>query len=266
MSVRCGISAAATEQLLSLPAKLPQALKAVEFTGDVFSNNQALQKLASLSKNGTLLFGRDFIAPKLAALIPEENCKLRSELELYFQERCARAAEYGVRKFSVTFDLFQAAAREEYREKLTRFLRRCAGVIHPFGQTMYLVCRVPGGDGFTDWEKIVTFRRELLCPNIEIELVLHPHEPNAPETISRALHAFRLHDFCRRICYDASVGNTLTPGALKRCSETLAKGLSPDMVIFLDPGNCKFDSRLIGELDELVRNYQPAESGELNFR
>ena len=75
-----------------------------------------------------------------------------------------------------------------------------------------------------------------------------------------------LHDFCRRICYDASVGNTLTPGALKRCSETLAKGLSPDMMIFLDPGSCKFDSRLIGELDELVRNYQPSESGELNFK
>ena len=266
MSVRCGISAAATEQLLSLPAKLPQTLKAVEFTGDVFSNTQALQKLVSLSKNGTLLYGRDFIAPKLAALIPEENCKLRSELELYFQERCARAAEYGVRHFSVAFDLFQAASREEYREKLSRFLRRCAGVIHPFGQTMHLVCRIPGGDAFAEWEKIVAFRRELLCPNIEFELVLHPHEPNAPEIISRALNAFRLHDFCRRICYDASVGNTLTPGAMKRCTETLAKGLDPEMVLFFDPGSCKIESRLISELDELVRNYQPAENGELNFK
>ena len=266
MSVRFGISAASTEQLLSLPAKLPQALKAVEFTGDVFSNTQALQKLGALNKNGTLLCGRDFIAPKLAALIPEENCKLRSELELYFQERCARAAEYGVRKFSVAFDLFQAVAREEYREKLTCFLRRCAGVIHPFGQTMYLVCRVPGGDAFADWEKIVVFRRELLCPNIELELVLHPHEPNAPEIISRALHTFRLHDFCRRICYDSSVGNTLTSGALKRCSETLAKDITPEMQIFLNPGSCKFDGRLIGELDELVRNHQSVENGEVNCK
>lgn len=266
MSVRHGISVASTEQFLSLPVKLPNSLKAVEFTGDVFANAQALNKLSSLSKNGTLLFGRDFIAPKLAALIPEENCKLRSELELYFQERCVRAAEYGIRKFSVAFDLLQAVAKEEYREKLTRFLRRCAGVIHPFDQTMFLVCRVPGGDGFCDWEKVVQFHRELLCPNIELELVLHPHEPNAPEILSGALRTFRLHDFCRRICYDASVGNTLTQGALKRCSETLAKGIAPDMLIFLNPGNCKFDSSRIGELDELVRNCSPAENGELEFK
>ena len=266
MSVRYGISVASTEQFLSLPAKLPPTLKAVEFTGDVFSNSQALQKLNSLNKNGTLLCGRDFIAPKLAALIPEETCKLRSELELYFHERCAKAAEYGIRKFSVAFDLFQAVSREGSREKLSRFLRRCAGVIHPFGQTMNLVCRIPGGDAFSEWEKTVAFRRELLSPNIGFELVLHPHEPNAPDLIARALHSLRLHDFCRRICYDSSVGNSLTPGALKRCSETFAKGIDPDMVIFLDPGNCKFDSRLIGELDELIRNYQPAESGELNFK
>ena len=266
MSARYGISAVSTEQFLSLPAKLPLSLKAVEFTGDVFGSTQALQKLISLNKNGTLLCGRDFIAPELAALIPEENCKLRSELELHFQERCAKAAEYGVKRFSVAFDLFQAAAKEEYREKLSRFLRRCAGVIHPFDQTMCLVCRVPGGGLFDGWEKILQFRRELLCPRIELLLELHPHEPNAPESINQALQTFRLNGFCRRICYDASVGNILTPGALKRCSETRSKGLDPDMLIFLNPGSSKYDSKSLGELDMLVKNFLPAEDKEPECR
>lgn len=255
MSARYGISALSTEQFLSLPAKLPKAFTAVEFPGDVLESSSGMQKLASFKKNGITLCGRDFIVPEWAALIPAENCKLRAELEQHVQVLCAKAADAGVKLLAITFDLFQAVNDSEYKEKLICFLRRCAGVIHSLDQTLLLVCRVPGGGAFDGWEEILAFRRELLAPNIEFMIELHPHEPNAPEIISQALHTFRLHDTFRRICYDSSVGNSLTPGALKRCSETCAKDLDPEIIIFFNPGSGKFDTSQLAELDTLAQPF-----------
>ena len=255
MSARYGISALSTEQFLSLPSKLPKAFTAVEFPGDVLENGSGMQKLASFRKNGIILCGRDFIQPDWAAPIPAENCKLRAELEQHVQALCAKAADAGVKLLSITFDLFQAVSDSEYKEKLIRYLRRCAGVIYPFNQTLLLVCRVPGGGTVDAWEEIYAFRRELLVPNIEFLIELHPHEPNAPEIINQALHTFRLHDTFRRVCYDSSVGNSLTPGVLKRCSETCSKDLDPEIIIFLNPGSGKFDTSLLAELDSLVQPF-----------
>ena len=81
MSVSFGISAATPEQLLPFSAKMVQRINAVEFPGDMLESAAGFQKLSQLSKSGILLFGRDFISPEISALIPEENCKLRSELE-----------------------------------------------------------------------------------------------------------------------------------------------------------------------------------------
>lgn len=259
MSCRYGISAVVPEQLLSIPAKLPASLSAVEFPGDMLESNSGYQKLSQLARNGVLLHGRDFISPEISALIPEENCKLRSELENHFQHRCSRAAELGVKDFSVAFDIFQAVASPEYREKLGRFMRRCAGVVREFNQTLRLVCRIPGGGNFDAWGDLLKFRMDLLCPDIKLLLEIHPHEPNASEIIARALRSFRLHDNCRRICYDSDVGNTLTAAALKRCSGSFAKELEQDMVIFLYSGNGKVDSTRIAELEMLLKNCLPAE-------
>ena len=153
-------------------------------------------------------------------------------------------------------------ASETYREQLGRFLRRCAGVIHPLKQTLLLVCRIPGGGSFEEWENILKFRQELLCPNIEFLLELHPHEPNAPEIFKQALKTFRLHDMFRRICYDSSVGNTMTSKALKRCSDTAARDLNLDTVIFLNPGTEKFDSFQLSELEGVVKEFRSAASEE----
>ena len=99
MSCRFGISAAHPEQFLALPSKLSGRLAAIEFPGDMLESAAGFQKLSQLSKNGVFLCGRDFISPEIAALIPEENCKLRSELENHFQQRCAKAAE--LRKYAL---------------------------------------------------------------------------------------------------------------------------------------------------------------------
>ena len=261
MSVRFGISALLPEQLSQLPAKLPQVLSAVEFPGCMLDTTAGIQKLTQLRKNNVLLWGREFISPEIAALIPSENCKLRAELESHFQKRCVQAAELGVKHFSVAFDLFQAVADGRYREQLSRFLRRCAGVIHPLDQTLLTVCRIPGGGTFDRWEELLKFRRDLLCPGIGLLLEFHPHEPGAPEIINKALQVFRLHDTCRRICYDSGVGNTLTPAALKRCSETKAIGLEQDMVIFLNSGNGKIDSGKVAEFEMLVKSFSPETEG-----
>lgn len=261
-NIRYGLSAVSPEQFASLPAKLPAALNAVEFPGEILSSAAGMQKLESLRKSGTFLAGRDFITPDLAASIPETNCRLRSELENHFQQWCEKAASVGVSRFSVAFDLFQAVASETYREQLGRFLRRCAGVIHPLKQTLLLVCRIPGGGSFEEWENILKFRQELLCPNIEFLLELHPHEPNAPEIFEQALKTFRLHDMFRRVCYDSSVGNTMTSKALKRCSDTAARDLNLDTVIFLNPGTEKFDSFQLSELEGVVKEFRSAASEE----
>ena len=265
MSVRFGISAVLPEQLSQLPVKLPPLLNAVEFPGGMLDTAAGIQKLNQLRKNKVLLWGREFISPEIAALIPSENCKLRAELEIHFQKRCVQAAELGVKYFSVTFDLFQATSDMKYHEQLSCFLRRCAGVIHPLGQTLLTVCRIPGGGTFEQWEKLLKFRRDLLCPGIELLLELHPHEPNAPEIINRALHVFRLHDTYRRICYDSGVGNTLTPAALKRCSESRAVGLEQDMIIFLNSGNGRIDSTKVAELEALVKSFVPETEGNENL-
>ena len=259
MSVSFGISAATPEQLLPFSAKMVQRINAVEFPGDMLESAAGFQKLSQLSKSGILLFGRDFISPEISALIPEENCKLRSELENHFQQRCAKAAELGVKNFSVSFDLFQALSSVEYREKLGRFLRRCAGVIHGYGETLHLVCRIPGGGSFSKWEELLKFRRELLVPNIELLLELHPHEFNATEAIGRALESFRLHDRWRRICYDAEVGNTLTAAALKRCTESRSKGLEQDMAVFFYCGSAKIDGARAAEIESMLNSCLPPE-------
>ena len=261
MSVRFGISAVFPEQLSQLPSKLPQNLNAVEFPGSMLDTAAGIQKLNQLRKNNVLLWGREFITPEIAALIPSENCKLRAELEIHFQKRCVLAAELGVKHFSVAFDLFQAVSDGSYREQLSCFLRRCAGVIHPLGQTLLTVCRIPGGGTFDRWEDLLKFRRDLLCPGIGLLLELHPHEPGAPEIINRALKVFRLHDTCRRICYDSGVGNTLTPAALKRCSESKAIGIEQDIVIFLNSGNGKIDGVKVAELELLVKSFFPEAEG-----
>lgn len=259
MSCRFGISAVSPEQLLALPARLPRRLAAVEFPGDMLESAAGFQKLSQLARNGALLCGRDFISPEIAALIPEENCKLRSELENHFFQRCAKAAELGVSDFSVAFDIFQAVNSPGYREKLGRFLRRCAGVIHNFGQTLYLVCRVPGGGTFDRWEELLKFRNELLSPGIELMVELHPHEPGASEAIAAALKSFRFHDFRRRICYDSGVGNTLTGAALKLCSESFARELDPEIVIFFYAGSGKIDTVRISELEMMLNSSLPVE-------
>ena len=261
-TVRYGLSAFSPEQFASLPSKLPPVLNAVEFPGEILSSASGIQKLENLKKNGTLLVGRDFITPDLAASIPETNCRLRSELEYHFQEWCEKAASVGVTCFSVAFDLFHAVSSDTYREQLGRFLRRCGGVIHPLKQKMLLVCRIPGGGTFEEWEDILKFRQELLCPGIDFLLELHPHEPNAPEIFEKALKTFRLHDTFRRICYDSSVGNSMTAGALKCCSDTAARDLKLDTVIFLNPGTEKFDSSQLSELENVVQGFRTASSEE----
>ena len=261
-NIRYGLSAFSQEQFASLPSQLPEMLKAVEFPGEILSSESGIQKLESLKKNGVLLVGRDFISPDWAASIPDMNCRLRFELEMHLQELCEKAASIGVSCFSVAFDLFHAVSSEIYREQLSRFLRRCAGVIHPLKQKMLLVCRIPGGGTFEEWESILKFRQELLCPGIDFLLELHPHEPNAPEIFAKALRTFRLHDTFRRICYDSSVGNSMTAGALKCCSDTAARDLKLDTVIFLNPGTKKFDSCQLTELEKVVREFRSAFSEE----
>lgn len=261
MNCRFGISASMPEHLMGLPAKLPEALSAVEFPGDMLESSAGCQKLSQLARNGVLLAGRDFISPEISALIPEENCKLRSELEEHFQLRCARAADLGVKDFSVAFDLFQALASPEYGRKLGRFLRRCAGVIREFDQVLRLVCRIPGGGNFGAWEELLKFRRELLCYNVELLLELHPHEPNASEAISNALKTFRIHDNWRRVCFDSNIGNTLTAAAIKRCSETYARDLEQQMVIFFYPGSFRIDSTKTAELETMVKAFTGIEEG-----
>lgn len=259
MTLRFGISGAFPEQFAALPAKLPKLFTAVEFPGDMLENSSGCQKLAQLARNGIQLSGRDFISPEIAALIPEENCKLRSELENHFQKRCAKAAEYGVKEFSVAFDLFQAVNDADYQEKLGRFLRRCAGVTRDLGQTLRLVCRIPGGGNFARWAELMTFRNQLLCPNIELLLELHPHEPGGAEIIAGALECFRLHDDCRRICYDSGIGNTLTHAAIKRCSRSCAKDLEMDMLLFFYSGSSKLDSGKMAELEGMLNGFSGEE-------
>ncbi|MBR2374305.1 MAG: hypothetical protein IKA87_08775 [Lentisphaeria bacterium] len=259
MSARYGLSAISSEQLLSLPAKLPEQLRCVEFSGEALESSSGCSKLASLAKNGIELFGRDFIAPEIAGLIPEENCKLRSELETHFRSRCSKAAEYGVRTISVSFDIFQAMNTPEYKEKLAVFLKRCAGVMYGFRQNMRFVCRIPGGGTFDKWEDILTFRNSLLLPGIDMLLEMHPHEPNASGIMNSALRTFRFHDDLRRICYDPGIGNILTPEALKRCSACMAAGLEQTVTVFFAPGSGKFDLFRINELDSLVRNFDAPE-------
>ena len=261
MNCRFGISASMSEHLMGLPAKLPGELSAVEFPGDMLESTAGCQKLSQLARNGVLLAGRDFISPEISALIPEENCKLRSELEEHFQQRCAKAADLGVKDFSVAFDLFQGLVSPDYGEKLGRFLRRCAGVIREFDQVLRLVCRIPGGGNFEAWEQLLKFRRELLCRNIELLLEIHPHEPNASETLGNALNTFRLHDDWRRICYDSGIGNTLTSAAVKRCSETRARESDQQMVIFFYPGSGRVDSSKIAELEAIVKAFTQSEEG-----
>lgn len=255
MSVKFGLSIVSQEQLLSLPAKLPEHLRSIEFPGDLLDSGSACQKLASLVKNGVSLSGRDFIAPEIAGLIPEENCKLRSELECHFAERCRMAADAGVKSFSIAFDIFQAMAVPEYSTKLAIFLKRCAGVISRFKLNMRFVCRIPGGSNFERWEDILTFRRKLMIPDVDVLLELHPHEPNASDVVGSALRTFRFNDDMRRICYDSGMGNTLTPEALKRCSASFARDLDREITIFLAPGSGKFDLFRINELDILVKNF-----------
>lgn len=261
MNCRFGISASMPEHLMGLPAKLPRELSAVEFPGDMLESSAGCQKLSQLARNGILLAGRDFISPEISALIPEENCKLRSELEEHFQQRCAKAAALGVKDFSVSFDVFQALASPQYGEKLGRFLRRCAGVIREFDQVLHLVCRIPGGGSFDGWEQLLKFRRDLLCCNIELLLEIHPHEPNASEAIASALKTFRLHDNWRRVCYDSSIGNTLTAAAIKRCSETCARESELQRVIFFYPGSFRIDSTKTAELETMVKAFTASEVG-----
>lgn len=255
MSVRYGISAASAEQLLSLPARVPECLKCVEFPGDVLDSSGGCHKLASLARNGAVLFGRDFITPEIAGLIPEENCKLRSELEFHFTERCRKAAGVGMRVFSVAFDIFQAMNTPEYKEKLAVFLKRCAGVIAGMGLNMRLVCRIPGGGNFDRWEELLAFRQSLMLPGLDLLLELHPHEPNASEIMNSALHTFRFNDDLRRICYDSGSGNILTAGALKRCSESRARDLDREITILLSPGSGKFDSIRLNDLENSVKSF-----------
>ena len=254
MNISFGISLVLPEQLQTLPAKLPDHLRAVEFPGDVLDAAGGSRKLASLLKNGVQLCGRDFIPSDIAGLIPGENAKIRAELEAHFHRRCALAAEAGVKEFSVAFDLLQAVDDPRSREQLALFLRRCGGVIHSFGQTMRLECRIPCGSRQA-WEDILAFRNGLLLPGIDLLLELHPHEPNAPEIIGSALKSFRFHDEFRRICYDSSSGNVLTSGALKRCSATFFRGAEHEMRLFFAPGSAKFDAFLLSGLENLAGTF-----------
>lgn len=254
MSILFGISTLLPEQFQALPAKLPGHLQMVEFPGDVLDAAGGSRKLASLAKSGVQLYGRDLIPSDIAGLIPGENAKIRAELEAHFSRRCALAAEAGAREFSVAFDLLQAVEDPRSREQLAVFLRRCGGVAHSFGQTMRLVCRIPCGSRPV-WEEILAFRNRLLLPGIDLLLELHPHEPNALETMNAALKSFRFHDEFRRICYDSSSGNVLTSGALKRCSATFFRGEEHEIRLFFAPGGAKFDTFLLSGLDNLAGSF-----------
>ena len=257
MSVSFGISLLLPEQFQALPAKLPGHLRMVEFPGDVLDAAGGSRKLASLVKSGIRLCGRDFIPPDIAGLIPGENAKIRAELEAHFFRRCESAAEAGVKEFSVAFDLLQAVEDPRFREQLAVFLRRCGGVVHSFDQTMRLVCRIPCG-GRPVWEEILAFRNSLLLPDIDLLLELHPHEPNALETMNAALKSFRFHDEFRRICYDSASGNVLTAGALKRCSTTFFRGAEHEMCLFFAPGSARCDTFLLSGLDNLAGSFLAA--------
>ena len=254
MSILFGISLVLPEQLQALPAKLPGHLQAVEFPGDVLDAPGGSRKLFSLGKSGVRLCGRDFIPPDIAGLIPGENAKIRAELEAHFFRRCEAAEEAGVKDISVAFDLLQAVEDPRFREQLAVFLRRCGGVVHAFGQTMRLVCRIPCGSRPV-WEEILAFRNSLLLPGIDLLLELHPHEPNALETMNAALKSFRFHDGSRRICYDSASGNVLTSGALKRCSATFFRGGEHEMRLFFAPGSAKFDAFLLSGLENLAGTF-----------
>ena len=257
MSILFGISLVLPEQLQALPAKLPDHLQMAEFPGDALDAAGGGRKLASLAKSGVQLFGRDFIPPDIAGLIPGENAKIRAELEAHFFRRCESAAEAGVKEFSVAFDLLQAVEDPRFREQLAVFLRRCGGVIHSFDQTMRLVCRIPCGSRPV-WEDILAFRNSLLLPGIDLLLELHPHEPNAPEIMNAALKSFRFHDEFRRVCYDSASGNVLTSGALKRCSATFFRGGEHEMRLFFAPGGTRFDSFLLSGLENLAGSFLAA--------
>ena len=154
----------------------------------------------------------------------------------------------------MAFDLLQAVEDPRFREQLAVFLRRCGGVIHTFGQTMRLVCRIPCGNRPV-WEELLAFRNSLLLPGIDLLLELHPHEPNALETMNAALKSFRFHDGSRRICYDSASGNVLTSGALKRCSATFFRGEEHEMSLFFAPGGAKFDAFLLFGLESLAASF-----------
>jgi hypothetical protein len=54
----------------------------------------------------------------------------------------------------------------------------------------------------------------------------------------------------------------MTAGALKCCSDTAARDLKLDTVIFLNPGTEKIDSSQLSELKSVVQGFRSASSEE----
>jgi len=251
MNIRFGISFTQTEYFSRAGSKLPEGFSALEIPGDLLDSSSACSKLKNLSRQGITLCARDLIAPEIAGLIPAENCKLRAELEQHFAGRCAAAAEIGISDLTTVFDLAGALENPESSSQLVRFLKRCAGVIYANGQTLRLQLRLPAGNGAPPWRAFYLLRRDLLCPNIEWTIELHPHEPAAPEQLEQMLPLFRGYDRFRRVCYNAETGNKLTPGALKCCCRTADDTAEP-LTLLLFPGNTPLEAETV----DAVKNFR----------
>jgi hypothetical protein len=249
--LKFGLNARNIDEFTELvDAKLPN-ISFFTIPGILLDSSAKLKK--SSHKNSKKLQVLDIVEPEFAALVPEESLQVRIEFFKIFASRCAQAARLGISTVSANFDLTRAVNNPTYEILLSKILKACSGILDQHQLTLTIPVRIPSKD--ISLASAVKFIRSILCYNIQLTILLYPHEPNALEHDEEFYNNLKYNLDSWRICFEPEFGNMLTPTLLNKIFSFPFTPLpQPDSEVLLYIGKDTVDIDFYRELATLIKD------------
>lgn len=187
-----------------------------------------------------------------AIVVQSEKIKLGFKAEMH--RLIKTAASLNAKTISMEFGIENAMkADDNYRGELIRLLRAIEPDLYRHKVKLLLPVRIPLLPGLTT-EDYLSFKRELMCPDIHFLIDIHPHE-----LVGKIVNLHELFQWLKfniqsvRFFYEPETGNRLVEKLLTPWLDCLKKNFF-DGCVLLCPASSKIDvfETEIAYLEKLV--------------
>jgi hypothetical protein len=214
-----GISIINFPSEIALPAFNPQLFSGIELSESLIAS---MPRQLDIHKFKSIFFA-ELLPQNVTAEIVQQSPNIINGFKQEMHKLLESAAFHNGRAVTIDFGVESCFTNSERRRRLIKLISLLAADLLSNKITLLLPVRVPFMMN-TAAEDYLAFKRELLCPNVQFSLDIHPHEMAGRNIhLYELLHWLQFDLKCVKFIYEPETGNRLTEKLLQNWLEFFKK-------------------------------------------